>query len=277
MPCFTPLDAWRAPGGTITLDRTQGWSDRYLQLRCGQCVGCRIQWGADWAMRCTHEAQMHSTNAFITLTYEDRFLPPNAGLQHRDWQLFAKRVRKALGPFRFFMCGEYGDVNRRPHYHASIFGLDFRPWAYEFKPGSWLSQPLAELWGLGQVSVAEHNYTTAAYISRYVMKKLTGERAQEYGDKRPPYVRMSLKPGIGATWLERFHTDVYPSDYLYVEGRKHRVPRYYDKALSENQLSALKAERIQKAQNKKEDLTPERLRTRERVKLAEIIRRQRDL
>ena len=40
---------------------------------------------------------------------------------------------------------------------------------------------------------------------------------------------MSLKPGIGAGWFSRFHSDVYPHDYVVANGHPSKPPRYYDK------------------------------------------------
>ena len=36
-----------------------------------------------------------------------------------------KRLRRKFGKVRFYHCGEYGDKNGRPHYHASIFNYNF--------------------------------------------------------------------------------------------------------------------------------------------------------
>lgn len=86
------------------------------------------------------EAQYKET-AFITLTYDDKYLPrtavgygeeitedtptPLATLSIRDYQLFLKRLRKALSPvkIRYFAAGEYGDETQRPHYHLVVFGF----------------------------------------------------------------------------------------------------------------------------------------------------------
>ena len=97
MACFHPLDAWRGDDGRIRfVDRGDG---RYLQLPCGQCVGCRLERSRQWAMRCMHEAQMHKDNAFVTLTYDQDHFKPS--LDYRDFQLFMKRARKEMGPLRF--------------------------------------------------------------------------------------------------------------------------------------------------------------------------------
>ena len=73
-------------------------------------------------MRCNHEASLYSVNSFVTLTYDDEHLPGDQCLDHRDFQLFMKRLRKRF-PSRFFMCGEYGGLNGRPHYHSILFGV----------------------------------------------------------------------------------------------------------------------------------------------------------
>ena len=48
-----------------------------------------------------------------------------------------KRLRKRAGSdVRFYMCGEYGPENWRPHYHALLFGFDFADKRYSCRTGS---------------------------------------------------------------------------------------------------------------------------------------------
>ena len=119
MACFHPLDAWRTDAGEILFhDRGSG---RHLVLPCGQCVGCRLERSRQWAIRCMHEAQMHSQNAFVTLTYNEENFSPS--LRYSDFQLFMKRARKELGPLRF-ICAE----SMVSGLFALIFTLFFSVW-----------------------------------------------------------------------------------------------------------------------------------------------------
>lgn len=280
MPCFRPLKAFRVPGGGVAFDSRKGYGDLPLDLPCGQCVGCRVERSRQWALRCVHESQMHKVNSFVTLTYSDEHLPPDGGLHVEDWQKFAKRVRKSVGPFRFFHCGEYGDANRRPHYHACIFGLDFSDDRVLLRRdgGSnlFMSPLLTKTWGLGHCSVGDLTYESAAYVARYVIKKLTGSRGEsEYsrvdvgtGEVTrvcAPYVTMSRRPGVGSTWFDKFSSDVYPSDEVVHMGRRFRPPRFYDSKLCEEDLKCIKDKRARSVFLRKEDLTPERLGVREVV------------
>lgn len=251
MPCFRPLTAYRAPGGGVAFSSPPGFLELKLSLPCGQCRGCRLDRARDWAIRCVHEAQLHDRNSFITLTYDQANVPPDGGLDVRDWQQFAKRVRRGLGPFRFLHCGEYGGRTYRPHFHACVFGLDFdrRSWV-KLDNGQRTSPVLAERWGLGQVTVGDVTFQSASYVARYIMQKAGGELALERyrridlatGEEyyvRPEYVTMSRRPGLGARWFERYHEDVYPSDFCVVDGKRHPVPSFYDDLLERSDPSAL--------------------------------------
>lgn len=113
---------------------------------CGQCFTCRLNLRRKWTFRLLLEHLMHKDNRWITLTYAQEFLPleytdlktgqifyghisdrpySSATLNPRHIELFLMRLRKALFPrkFRYFLCGEYGDQNDRPHYHVCFFGL----------------------------------------------------------------------------------------------------------------------------------------------------------
>lgn len=235
-----------------------------------------------WAIRCIHEAQMNEANSFITLTYSDEHLPKNESLNVEHWQKFVRSLRKKAGKFRYFHCGEYGDENMRPHYHACMFGIDFfgdrSLWKNNNGMKLYRSELLEETWGKGFCSIGELTYESAAYVSRYVMKKITGDQA-EYAyrgvdpetlkefDVKPEYATMSRKPGIGAGWLEKFKSDVYPFDEVVLEGRRFRPPRFYDERLPVAELDELRKKRFRKAQEHKGDLTPERLLVREQVAL----------
>lgn len=303
MACFTPLKAYYAPGGGVVFDSKVGYGDRPLELACGQCIGCRAERARQWAIRCVHESQLHSANCFITLTYDNEHLPEDGGLDVRHWQLFAKRLRKAIGPFRFFHCGEYGDATRRPHYHACIFGADFSSDRILLRENGfnslYVSPLLTRTWGLGHCSVGALTYESAAYVARYVMKKATGPKAEseylrvdadtgECWAVKPPYITMSRRPGIASAWFDKFVDDVYPEDTVVYDGRRFRPPRFYDGKLSSlnadldgvdgpAMIEGLKSKRRRLASLRGEDLTPSRLRTREKCATASADRFRRSL
>jgi len=298
MACYQPLCGYRTPGGSVTFDRSAGYSDVRVTVSCGQCCGCRLERSRQWAVRCMHEAQMHEENCFITLTYDDEHMPPAGSLDLVDWQNFAKRLRRKLGPFRFYHCGEYGDLTGRPHYHAAVFGQDFsgdrRPFREIRGNQTWISKQLVELWGKGENCViGELTFQSAAYVARYIMKKMTGERALEhYGTEaidfatgevirlKPEYTTMSRRPGIGKAWYDKFKGDVYPDDFVITnKGQKARPPAYYDYQFELEDpaaLAALKAKRVAKGRRHRNNNTPDRLAVREICQMAKTRTLRRD-
>ncbi|AXL14734.1 replication initiator protein [Microviridae sp.] len=270
----------RTPDGVRVVGGPLLPGPNFFQAACGQCMSCRLKRSRDWAVRCIHEAQLHERNSFLTLTYDPASLPPDGGLKKSDFQKFLKRVRKTVGPVRYFHCGEYGEQTGRPHYHAAMFGQDFRedsrPARSKSGERAWTSDRLSDLWPHGIHQVGDLTFDSAAYVARYVTKKLTGPMGEEAYQRvdeltgelnkiQPPYVTMSLKPGIGADWLKRFRGDVYPRDYVVAKGMKLPPPKYYDKlqeALDEDMIERLKEDRIRRAEARGPE-TPERRRVRD--------------
>lgn len=290
MPCYTPLKGYRAPGGQVTWTSKSGYSDRPIEVACGQCRGCRKARALAWAVRCVHEAALYDRNCFITLTYSDRYVPRDGSLRYRDVQLLFKKLRNAVGSFRFFMCGEYGEQNLRPHYHACLFGVDFGSDRIALPNSSgkhplFISPTLTEKWGMGHCSIGTVTVQSAMYVSSYIFKKVGGEEAQkrylrvnkETGEVwfvEPEFCRMSLRPGLGAKWFEKYGSDVFPSDEVVHGGKKYRPPKYYDGLIPSELLESLKAKRVRAAARHKSDLTPERLRIREEAdRLGDIARK----
>jgi hypothetical protein len=243
-----------------------------------------------------HEAQLHQNNCFITLTYNDEHLPEDKSLHHEDFQKFLKRFRKSIAPakIRYYMAGEYGENFGRAHFHACIFGYDFYDKKLFKRTASnsliYTSEHLSTLWPYGYATIGDVNFESAAYVARYVMKKITGKNSEKHyttidpqtGElqiKKPEYNKMSLKPGIGAKWLEKYKTDVYPNDYVIVQGRKQRPPRYYDKILKNTnpfEMDEVELKRYQKS-HEKLDESPERLAVKEIVHISKLKRLKREL
>lgn len=239
MPCYHPITAYRSAERTasgkrrIVFSRSAGLVDQPIQIPCGQCIGCRLEKSRQWAMRCVLEASLYEQNTFLTLTYNDANLPIDLSLKKRDLQLFMKRLRKRYGnDIRFYACGEYGDRSLRPHYHLILFNfyppdgdlIRLRPMPL------YISQSLLKLWPFGYHSFGMVTFDSAAYVARYCTKKITGTNADaHYKGREPEFALMSRRPGIGAPWLERFHTDVYPADTVVLrDGLKLKPPKYFD-------------------------------------------------
>lgn len=202
---------------------------------------------------------MHEENCFLTLTYAPKSLPIGGTLVKKHFQDFMKRLRHhANKKIQYFHCGEYGEKDRRPHYHALVFGWDFSDKTL-FKVTDrgdkvFHSPTLERLWGWGFCTVGAVSFESAAYCANYVLKKITGEKAAahyrvtdpetgEQHDLLPEYVTMSLKPAIGKGWYTEFSADVYPSDFVILNGKRHKPPRFYDKQLDDATCASIKESR----------------------------------
>lgn len=262
------------------------YSGEYLEVPCGGCVGCRIDRSREWAIRCTHEAQMHRENCFITLTYAPEHLPPRGSLEKAAFQAFMKRLRKHFSPakIRFFACGEYGSDKERPHYHACIFGVGFDdkyPWSKRGDNITYRSATLEKLWPFGISEIGAVTWQSAAYTARYIMKKINGPDAEdayqkvdittgEIVDLEREFVLASLKPGLGYDWFQKYWRDVFPSDRVVLDGKEYSVPRYYYKLLEQlepEMAEEIKAERTQRAKEvPEEERSTKRLAARQEFK-----------
>lgn len=261
MPCYSPLHAYKGKSKDspekikIVFSRPDSWKGEKLDLPCGQCIGCRLERSRQWAVRCMHEAQMHEENSFITLTYNDENLPRNNSLVKSDFQDFMKRLRKSIYPkkVRYYHCGEYGDLFKRPHYHALLFGHDFADKKIHAEKNSirtYTSESLSSLWKAGYSVIGSVTFESAAYVARYVMKKVTGKTAKEYyGNRIPEYTTMSRRPGIGKSWFEKFKSDVFPHDRVVINSFPTRPPRYYDNLLGESDPSTLALIKLDREKN----------------------------
>lgn len=258
MACFHPIRAWRLASGAVVLGRErkeQNGDSTHLRLPCGGCLGCRQDRAREWALRCHLENQQHRHAIFTTLTYDDEALPEFGSLERTDLQLWLKRLRKASGParpLRFFACGEYGEKNHRPHYHAIVFGLDA-------ETGHRL---VDQTWPFGITKTVTVTPAAIAYVAGYSAKKLgwkldrrtitdpeTGELLYHW---EPPFIQMSRRPGIGA------HAKQWPQswrDHAVHNGRKIPVPRFLHEAwkaqASPIDMEELERERLER-QSKRE-------------------------
>ncbi len=288
MPCYHSIPAWRSAqvGASgkqqITFKRQDGVGFT-LKLPCGQCRGCRLERSRQWAMRCVHEASLYESNCFVTLTYSDENLPEGGTLVKKHFQDFMKRLRFKYSDtaIRFFHCGEYGSRYGRPHYHACLFNFDFLDKELYKEVGGiplYTSVALSQLWQHGFSTVGAVTFESAAYVARYIMKKVTGDRADEHYRRvdvvtgevtnlLPEYTTMSRRPGIAREWYERYSEDVFPDDEVVLRGRSMNPPRYYDTLYEiedPQAYSLLKSRRRRALERMSSDLTPERMRVRER-------------
>jgi hypothetical protein len=280
MTCFSPLVVYSVPNENDPTKRrivfnppptTSAYSiNKPFNIDCGQCAGCRLAKAREWAVRCTHEAMMHERSSFLTLTfseaglvgrqnkYKDKDKQDIYSLNVRDFQLFMKRLRKYVKKhcnftnkdISYYHCGEYGEINHRPHYHALLFGYDFPDkyiW-YKAKDKNkhlYRSEILEKLWPHGNSLIGNVTYESASYVARYVMKKINGEQQNEhYKEVIPEYATMSRgkKNAIGYRWYSKYGlSDCHNNDRVSIRSDNGtfyiKPPRYYDKLLEQNNLT----------------------------------------
>lgn len=279
MACYAPLRAVRRANGSVEVTRGGILAHELgeaFPVPCGRCVGCQLQYSQDWAIRMVHETLTAPASCFLTLTYRDEDLPDGGNLDKTHWQGFFKRLRYYCGPLRFFHCGEYGSKSGRPHYHALVFGQDFRGsrWRSRFYGKGKLGDELFrsefledQVWKFGQVVIGEASFKSAAYVARYVTKRQPSNLFEGEGYKRsdfakwkarlegvrasrvPEYATMSRRPGLGYDFFQEHWRQIYAKDSVWIDGRLMQPPPYYDALLERRDpalLDAVRAKRLEK-------------------------------
>lgn len=274
---------WEAASTQVVSDRARRFVRQYVEIPCGQCIGCRLEYSRQWANRCMMELESHDSAYFVTLTYNDESLPrswyadpatgealPSFTLRKRDLQLFFKRLRKRFpdSRIRYYAAGEYGDTTFRPHYHCIIYGLhldDLSLYSRTVEGWSYFTSPsLDRVWSIrrsdgtfspiGFAVIGNVTWETCAYTARYVLKKQTGQTKTFYEEHglEPEFVLMSRRPGIARDYYDQHG---YNNSYSLVTDKKgitFSPPKYFDRLFdveNPDEMASIKVARLRVAQD----------------------------
>lgn len=261
--CMNPVKCYQIEAGTKPFFKLEKFQrafemrfDRYptfedieqatIYLKCDNCRECLESQAVEWAYRIMDESKYHAESCVITLTYDNENV--TNGLLIKEYQDFLKRYRKKLEPkkIRYFISGEYGSRKLRPHFHLIVFGHcpnDLK-WHHKNEQGRdiFTSKEVSDVWQRGFVSVDRLTFDSAKYSAKYMQKAL-----KEFADEnhlQAPFIRMSLKPGIGLR-KEDISADKVRDDKIYNHGKSIKLPRYYLKLMESNgvDLTLLKLRR----------------------------------
>lgn len=232
---------WRPRAGASFNPVSQKYGLKIIKeqkVPCRQCIGCRSSDVLHWAIRMSNESLYYKESSFLTLTVSDDQMEnvfPGRSLCYEPFQEFIRAFRKYLGfKIKFYMCGEYGDLLSRPHYHSIIFG-----WFPDsgdrvlYKTTSlgdlFISKRLARYWPFGFHTVARFSRDCASYVAGYINKKINGKLKPSYYGTLEPEFSVCSK-GIGELYYHDFKRDIYngrdghtlPGGFVLSPGR------YYD-------------------------------------------------
>lgn len=242
---------------------------RFIRGSCGQCVGCRLEYSRQWAMRAVHELEFHEHSCFCTFTFDNLHLPSDLSVSVRTHQLLMKRIRKEFGSgIRFIMSSEYGEKFGRPHYHYCLFGLYLPDKEYLYSCNGvkyYTSEAIQSVWPYGRVIVGDVTFESVAYVARYVLKKASS--ADRFPNRNKEFLLVSRKPGLGYQWLQKYGSNTYDNDYVIIRGKKMKPPKYYDSKWAESNpdwIEQIKNNRISSMVAHEENNSFDRLVVRER-------------
>jgi len=203
-----------------------------------------------------------------------------------------KYLRRDKGAgIRFFACGEYGGLHKRPHYHLILFNCEFPDMRHHDtnkKTGDkyYISEELNKIWNKGFCIIGEANADSANYVARYITKKINGKMAWQHyidcdengeitAERIPEFSAMSRMPGIGHDFFLKNGANMYALGHTIVKKKgklaTFKIPEYYDKVFekhSPEQLKSIKLKRKELA--KKHEKSYQRLAEKEQHKIQTI-------
>lgn len=222
-----------------------------IQVPCGKCIGCRMDYSRSWADRMTyHVIGREDRSWFITLTYNDDQLvdlpctdKAVVSLDYSHLDDFIKRLRNAFRDDHvdFYASGEYGDSSFRPHWHLIVYNVDLPDLVFwkcnDQGDPIYFSEKLDEIWRRrGFVTVSRFSWRGAAYAASYVEKKRDGRALVEYTavGLEPEKARMSRRPGLAFEYYQEHADELWDNNGLSVDRTVNKkgklgLPRYFRK------------------------------------------------
>lgn len=223
---------------------------QFIQIPCGKCIGCRIDYKRSWADRLTYHSLDKEYCYFLTLTYDDQnmdhlYYNSTYDIYSIDFNDITEFIKKLRNHFRdqnidYFYSMEYGDSNFRCHAHLILFNVPFDDLEYirlddQGQP-VFTSLLVDKLWQKGIHTISKFSWLNAAYTAGYVEKKLYGRRQDEYLalGLQPEGCRMSRRPGIAYDYYMDHYQDIWKNGGLDVDrsvnsSGKLGIPRYFRK------------------------------------------------
>lgn len=236
----------------ITIKRGSEILPKKELVPCGKCISCIERKRADWSFRLKQEHQISIKSTFLTLTYNEKFVPKKKDklvLDKKQIQKYIKRVRHKNPGIKYYLVGEYGDKNNRPHYHAIVFNVDNSSLVDEWKDtDSGNSETLGNV-QTDTVSEASIHYVTGYITSKYgKIDEKTGKAITTWSeDDIRPFALMSKS--LGKIYLKnaaRYHKDNFTTTTISEGGRMGLLPRYYrDRIFSEDDRKILREQNQQ--------------------------------
>lgn len=237
-----------------TVDFNIYYDRTHFSVPCNNCAECKRLNNQDWFIRAYAEHQACLANGgcvvFITLTYNDIFLPQSNGFAHFDKthiQGFIKRLKSKLtyygynmDGFKYLICSEFGSTTARPHYHGLLF-FPFQISSYKLhnlKGNGYIDT----CWPYGFNSFSKkgafvYNPKGVEYVTKYISK-------QSFFFSRPTFktwysslskeTRNNIKPfhlqsqSFGISLLNTIDDSQYFDNKFHVYGydRTFSIPRY---------------------------------------------------
>lgn len=223
---------------------------KWLTVPCGKCEICLDNRRQDWFVRLQEEMRTAKLSLFITLTYDEEFIPINdkgvREVSEVDVTTFFKRLRKKIQDdekeisFRYFLASEYGSQGQRPHYHCCLFcNFSYTDVDGYIYTRHYIEQAIRAKWGKGFVDIGLLKPGGLNYVTKYIHKK----KSPPDGAK-PTFQRQSK--GLGESYLN-FNTINYHKANVIFNNKyldhttTYRLPRYYrEKIYNEKEKHLLK-------------------------------------
>lgn len=178
---------------------------QYFFVPCGKCIACAETKRKQWVYRMECESMYNDDTLFVTLTYRNECLTWGSDfptLVKKDVSDFNKKLKRKLKHFcdiRYYVSGEYGDEELRPHYHG-IYFIKYKTYERDLKTRlDYVVSTFNQVWDKGFTEVDTTTYGALYYVAKYTAKGL----AEVPPGVERPFSICSKHPYIGCAYVGR--------------------------------------------------------------------------